>query len=62
MYADITLFDPKTVIDEATFAEPRRYPIGVRYVFVNGELVLDGETHTGRHPGRVLFAHHGKPN
>jgi N-acyl-D-amino-acid deacylase len=55
-HADITLFDPETVSDRATFARPREYPEGIRYVFVNGELVLDHENHTGRHPGRVLRA------
>jgi N-acyl-D-amino-acid deacylase len=53
-YADVTVFDPETVIDRATFAEPHQYPEGIDYVVVNGELVLDHEDHTGRHPGRVL--------
>jgi N-acyl-D-amino-acid deacylase len=53
--ADITVFDPATVADRATFERPREYPEGIRHVFVNGELVLDHDEHTGRHPGRVLF-------
>jgi N-acyl-D-amino-acid deacylase len=52
--ADVTVFDPDRVIDRATFAEPREYAEGIDYVLVNGELVLDHENHTGRHPGRVL--------
>jgi N-acyl-D-amino-acid deacylase len=54
--ADITVFDPATVADRATFASPRQYPAGIRHVFVNGELVLDGDDHTGARPGRVLYA------
>lgn len=53
-WADVTIFDAKTVADRATFAEPHRYPEGIRYVIVNGELVLDGVTHTGALPGRVI--------
>jgi N-acyl-D-aspartate/D-glutamate deacylase len=53
-HADVTVFDPATVADRATFAEPRQYPEGIHYVFVNGDLVLDHDDHTGRRPGKVL--------
>ena len=53
-WADITLFDPDTVGDKATFREPRQYPAGIPYVIVNGEVVLDNGRHTGKMPGRVL--------
>ncbi len=53
-YADIVVFDPETVIDKATFADPHRYPEGVNAVFVNGKIaVRDGE-HTGVLNGRAL--------
>jgi N-acyl-D-amino-acid deacylase len=52
--ADVTLFDPQTVIDRATFEEPQQYPVGIPYVIVNGVLVLDDGEHTGELPGRVL--------
>lgn len=52
--ADITVFDPGTIIDRATFDEPRRYPDGVVHVIVNGVAVIDGGSHTGALPGRVL--------
>jgi N-acyl-D-amino-acid deacylase len=53
-FADVVVFDPSSVQDHATFAEPHQYATGVRYVFVNGEAVLwDGE-HTGAMPGRVV--------
>jgi N-acyl-D-aspartate/D-glutamate deacylase len=52
--ADVTVFDPATVIDRATFDDPGRYPDGIPYVVVNGELVVDGGEHTGATPGLVL--------
>jgi len=52
--ADITLFDPDTVIDKSTFEKPHQYPEGIPYVIVNGKLVLDNGTHTGELPGVVI--------
>jgi len=52
--ADIVIFDPDTVIDKATFEAPRRYPEGILYVLVNGELVVADGQHTGTLPGRAL--------
>jgi len=52
--ADITIFNPKTVIDQATFAKPHQYPTGIDYVLVNGEIVIKQGEHTGELPGRVL--------
>ncbi len=54
LVADITIFDPRTVIDRATFAEPHQYSIGVRYVIVNGQVVLDDGRLTEARPGRGL--------
>jgi dihydroorotase/N-acyl-D-amino-acid deacylase len=55
MAADITLFDPQTVIDKATFENPMQYPVGIPYVIVNGTVVIDQGQHTGAKPGRVLY-------
>jgi N-acyl-D-amino-acid deacylase len=52
--ADVTVFDPATVKDEATFADPHRYPTGIPYVVVNGALVVDRGTFTAAGTGRVL--------
>jgi len=52
--ADITIFDPATIAERATFPEPRQYPTGILYVMVNGVPVIDGGFHTGAVPGRVL--------
>ena len=39
-FADLTLFDPETIQDRATFDHPLQYPEGIEYVLVNGEVVL----------------------
>lgn len=53
-YADVVVFDPKTITDHATYDKPHQYATGVRFVFVNGvDVVADG-SHTGKTPGRVV--------
>ncbi len=52
--ADIVVFNAETIKDEATFEEPHRYPTGIQYVLVNGEVVVSQGEHTGARPGRVL--------
>ena len=52
--ADLALFDPATVKDEATFADPHRHPAGLPYVIVNGHVVVDGPRFTAAPAGRVL--------
>ncbi len=52
--ADITVFDPDKVADRATFVQPHQYAVGIPYVIVNGQVVLDAGVHTGALPGRVL--------
>ena len=53
-FADVVVFDPETLIDHATFAEPQQYATGMRDVFVNGVQVLKDGEHTGATPGRVV--------
>jgi N-acyl-D-amino-acid deacylase len=55
MWADVTVFDPEKVIDLSTWDKPHQYSVGIRYVFVNGEMVLDGTSHTGARPGTILY-------
>lgn len=52
--ADVTVFDPKTIIDRAEYTNPFQYATGVKYVIVNGQLVLAQGKHTGAKPGRAL--------
>jgi N-acyl-D-amino-acid deacylase len=53
-YADITIFDPATIIDRASYAEPTKISEGVDYVLVNGQLEFVHGTLTGATAGRVL--------
>ena len=53
-FADITIFDPKTVIDRATFEEPNQYPVGINFVIVNGQIEVDNGWRTPVLSGRVL--------
>jgi N-acyl-D-amino-acid deacylase len=54
-YADVVVFDPTTIADRATYANPHRYAVGVKHVFVNGVQVLKDGEHTGAKPGRALW-------
>ena len=54
MAADMTVFDPATIRDVATFEDPTHYSVGVRYVFVNGRAVFSEGKITDERPGRVL--------
>lgn len=53
-WADISIIDPKTIADRATYVNPHQYAEGVPYVLVNGELVIDGGKITAKLPGKVL--------
>lgn len=53
-FADIVIFDPETIQDHATFAEPHQYASGVQHVFVNGEQVLKDGEHTDAKPGKFV--------
>ncbi|MCX2747189.1 D-aminoacylase [Arthrobacter sp. MI7-26] len=52
--ADVVLFDPETIRDEATFENPRQAATGIQYVFVNGTVAIDGGKPTGARAGRAL--------
>jgi N-acyl-D-aspartate/D-glutamate deacylase len=52
--ADIVIFDPGTVQDNATFESPYLNSSGFKYVLVNGQLVLNENMHTGLRPGKTL--------
>jgi N-acyl-D-amino-acid deacylase len=54
MWADIVVFDPETISDKATIDNPAQYPVGINYVLVNGQIVIDKGEHTGAVPGKAL--------
>jgi len=54
MFADITVFDPNTIIDRSTYENPSQIATGVSYVLVNGVPVVDGGQVTNALPGRAL--------
>jgi N-acyl-D-aspartate/D-glutamate deacylase len=53
-YADIVIFNPESVADNATFKKPHQYSAGISYVLVNGRIVVDEGKITQERPGRVL--------
>lgn len=52
--ADITIFNMDTVIDHATYEDPRQFPSGIEWVLVNGHVVVQNGKHTGARPGRTV--------
>jgi N-acyl-D-amino-acid deacylase len=53
--ADVVVFDSQAIRDKATFENPHQYAVGVNYVLVNGQVVLDNGQHTGVRSGRALW-------
>lgn len=53
-YADVVLFDPETIADQATFEDAHQLSTGIRDVWVNGTRVIQNGQHTGATPGRVV--------
>ena len=53
-FADVTIFDPNTIIDKATYTEPAKLSEGVKYVFVNGQLEFENGGLTGVNAGKAL--------
>ena len=61
-YADLAIFDPNKIRDNATFEAPQKYSTGMIHVFVNGVQVLKDGEHTGAMPGRVVRGPGWKPH
>jgi N-acyl-D-amino-acid deacylase len=53
-WADLVLFDPATIIDTATYDDPKREPDGIQMVIVNGQVAYEQGTHTGVGSGKML--------
>ncbi len=54
MWADITVFNPETVIDKSTYKEPHRFPVGIDYVIVNGMITIGKGSYMEAHSGKTL--------
>ena len=54
MWGDLVIFDKDRIADTATFEYPYQYPVGIEYVLVNGELVIEKGEHTGTSSGKVV--------
>ena len=55
-WADVVVFDPKTVIDKATFFKPHQYSVGVEHMIIRGRFVLKSGKMTGQRPGRPILS------
>ena len=53
-HADLTVFNPDTVIDNSTYGEPHKFPTGIDYVIVNGVVTIDEGKYTGVLAGKTL--------
>lgn len=53
-YADITIFNPDTIIDKGDFINPIQYPEGIEYVIVNGKVAVEHGKHTDILNGKVI--------
>ncbi len=60
-WADIVVFDPRTVIDKATFLDPHQHSVGIEHVLVRGQFVLKAGKMTGKLPGQPLAAKRSNP-
>ena len=59
--ADLTIFDPQSIIDQSTFQEPAKYATGIKFVLVNGSLIVkDNQLQPGIYPGRPIRAPYQK--
>ena len=53
-FADVAIFDADEIVDRASFEQPHQFATGMKFVLVNGELVVEDGVHTGSRPGRIL--------
>jgi len=55
-WADVVIFSPSNAQDMATYEEQAQFPRGIKYVIVNGEMVVSEHRHNGATPGSILKA------
>ena len=54
-WADVVIFDYDKIQDRSTYEKPVLTPVGIDYVLVNGQVVIENGKHTGARPGKVLY-------
>ncbi|WP_221893412.1 amidohydrolase family protein [Cetobacterium sp. 2A] len=59
MFADITIFNLDTITDVGDYVNPKQFPIGVQYLLVNGEMIIDNGDFKNNTPGKVLRKRRG---
>ncbi|MDI1243597.1 MAG: D-aminoacylase [bacterium] len=55
LWADVVIFDYDKIQDRATYQQPLLSPVGIDYVVVNGQIVIEHGKHTGARPGKVIY-------
>jgi dihydroorotase/N-acyl-D-amino-acid deacylase len=60
LVADLVIFDPARVADQATFVDPHQYPAGIPWVLVNGRIAVENGRFIGRRAGAVLRRRPGR--
>lgn len=55
MKADLVIFDPLLIAEKATISDPHRYPVGIKWTIVNGQITLKDAKHTGEKAGKLLL-------
>ena len=60
-FADLVIFNPRTIKDMATYAEPKLPPVGIEYVIINGQLAFAKGKITGIRSGKVIKNKRYKP-
>ncbi len=53
-FADLVILDPEEIRDKSTFQNPHQYPSGIKFVIVNGKIVVQNGKHTGEYPGIII--------
>ena len=55
MFADLVLFDPQKISDQATYESPFQYPTGIRLVVVNGQICVKDSIYVKSGQGKILY-------
>ena len=54
LVADIVIFDPDEISDKATYTVPHQYSVGIRFLLINGKLVIEDGSYNGKLAGKPI--------